>query len=172
MSLKKKGISRRTFNLTFSASLIGLSLPHKSFSLSPDNMTKDGLVHFTDKGYVNIYSGVGHSSIYSEENPIYIIYKKLELSTDKCRLMYGNNPAQLPALLSQHINHLSFTSKATNEKAVDVLKKYLSEIKGDSSLILSTNRIMLLDDNISKETKRIADQIKGNGIIVAVKEVI
>lgn len=172
MSLKTKGISRRTFNLAFSASLIGQLLPLNGFSWSLNNLSKDGLLHYSEKGCLDIYSGVGQTSIYSEENPISLFSKKLGISEDQCRLMYGSNPEQLPALLSQHTNHLSFTSKVTNEKAIDVLKHNLDNIGGDMNLRILKNRIMLLDDNISFKTREMANQIKGNGIIVAVKEVI
>lgn len=172
MSLKARGISRRTFNLAISASLIGQILPFKSFSLSNEHVSKDGLLHLTDEGKLNIYSGVGHTSIYSKENPLFLIKKKLNISEDQCRFMFGSNPEQLPALLSQHINHLSFTSKATNEKAIDVLKTSISEIGKDADQILLKNRILILDDQISLKTKKMVNQIKGNGIIVAVKEVV
>lgn len=172
MSLKTRGISRRTFNLTISASLIGQMLPFKCFSLSHDNITKDGLLHFTGEGQLNIYSGVGHTSIYSKENSLFLFKKKLNLSIDQLKFMVGNNPEQLPALLSQHTNHLSFTSKATNEKAIDVLKTSISEIGEGADQILLKNRILIFEEKISLKTKEMANQIKGNGIIVAVKEVI
>lgn len=171
MSFSSRGISRRTFNFAFSASLVCFLQPFKSFSKSHNIFSKDGLLHYTGEGKLNIYSGVGHTSIYSKENPISLFKKKLNISEDQCRLMIGDNPEQLPALLSQHTNELSFTSKATNEKAADLIQKKLIEFEGGGVQILSKNRIMILDDKISSNTRRMVDQIKGNGIIVAVKEV-
>mgnify|MGYP001579951947 CR=1 FL=1 len=172
MAFLKKGISRRAFNATIGATLVSQILPLKSFSSCSINASKDGLLHYSDQGHLNIYSGVGHTSFYSSENPLSLFKRKLKVSEDQCRFMIGRNPSQLPALLSGHINHLSFSTLATNEKAIEVLEEEIAKFGVNLDDILARKKIEIFEDGISSKTHYIANQIKGNGIIVAVKEVI
>lgn len=166
-----KGISRRTFNATIGASLLVSIFPVSGFSFPNNNDTADGLLHYQSNGQISIYSGVGHSSLYSVDNPLPLVKKKLKVSEDKCRFMIGENPAHLPALLTQHLTHLSFSSLITNEKAVNVLSQKIEQLGGNVDQILKHKRLVIIEDKVSEKTRYIANHIKGNGIIVAVKEV-
>jgi hypothetical protein len=172
MVFLKRGITRRAFNATIGATLVSQMLPLKNFSSCSINASKDGLLHYTDQGQLEIYSGVGHSSLYSSENPVSLFKRKLKISEDQCRFMIGRNPPQLPALLAGHINHLSFSTLATNEKAIEVLEEEVTKFGANLDDILARKRIEIFEDGISLKTCYMTNQIKGNGVIVAVKEVI
>lgn len=171
MTVTVKSISRRAFNTTLGASLLGSMIPLSAFSFPVSKDAADGLLHYNSYGQLYIYSGVGHCSHYSAENPLSLFKDKLNVSEDQCRFMIGDNPGHLPALLSQHLNHLSFSSLKTNEYAVDLLLKEIDKIGGSLEHFLKNDRHSVIESGVTDKTRQIAHNIKENGIIVAVKEV-
>lgn len=123
----------------------------------------DGLLHMDLKGKIHIYSGVGHVGYHGTDNVLNIVSEVFKCNIDDLIVHLGNNPSQLPALLSQHSNHMSFSSAKTIKKAALILKE-----KSSKGIELRETH---LENGISKETRIMAMGIKLPGITIAVKEV-
>lgn len=162
-TLINRHISRRQFNKGLGATTALIMFASSHAPSTAANITADGLLHMDEKGKVHIYSGVGNLGHYGTDNVLSIVSDIFNCTENDSILCMGGNPAQLPALLAQHSNHMSFSSAKTIEKAALLLKKKTSGTAQINELFL--------ENGISIETKEMALGIKSFGITVAVKEV-
>ena len=159
-----KSTSAAVVFLPYSVSVSHIIEPQPGGKLS----TADGLLHFTDAGMVDIYSGVGHMAPYGNTKAINIISDILGLKYDQYKINNGENPAHLPALLGQFSNHLSFATEKTNHMAAMLLAAQLKDKTSDAK----NKRVIIVHGQISNDTHEMINKIPGNGIIVAVGEIV
>lgn len=157
MNHKNYKITRRGFNISLMTTVIASAIPVKATTLQNK---ADGLLQIDKDGCLKIYSGVGCSSPYSDEDSVATVLEVLNNNFKSHRVMVGQNPDQLPCILAQHQNHLSFTNKNTNQAAAKLLK----------SLTGSTGPSFYVEDGVSDETREMANSLKGDGVVVAVRE--
>lgn len=191
----QSGMTRRRFNAGLVAAAIGTSLTVRYAYRDNNGIEADGLLNLAENGKIYIHSGGGHLGLYAQENPTRVIKEILNSPEEHFVVNYGDNPAQLPNLLAQHSNHLSFSSDKTNIRAATVLK---AELKKQASVILGggsdeyliengfairgarrisfsklarNSRSRVIEPEISKKTYRMISRLAGRGIIVAVGQV-
>lgn len=196
MTLSNHQLSRRQFNKALAIiSMAGVfSFPLKAFA--DEEHTADGLFHLNQNGKINIYSGAACLNPYGFDDAKDIIQETLGCLETDIIFNVGNNPKQLPAMLSQHCNHLSFSTKRTNHKTALILKSELISRIGimvdpdDCSFQLRNGmikcsgrkyplkNILNVTNNVvevgavSKSTIEIAQSIKEDGLTIMVGEVI
>ncbi|MDG1996576.1 MAG: hypothetical protein P8J14_08785 [Emcibacteraceae bacterium] len=189
-------LSRRQFNKAAVMFIAASSFSGSHIAFADNRDTADGLIHLGLNGKITFYSGIAHQNPYSRVDTIEPIKKTLGCFDSDLITNVGNNPLQLPGMLGQHCNHLSFTSSKTNQKAADVLKSELitrmqnlsgfkdSTFQLKSGLVKTHGRDIPLDEILPKsntlievgrvclKTKKIANTINHNGITIMVSEVI
>lgn len=188
-------MTRRSFNAVLVAAAIGMSLGGRYGFRDNNGKKADGLLNLSENGKIYIHSGGGHLGLYAQENATSVITEILNSPREHFVVNYGENPAQLPNLLAQHSNHLSFSSEKTNIRAATVLKaelkkrasvllggrsdEYLIEngfaIRGTKQISfaeLARNcRTQLIEPDISEKTYQMISMLDGKGVIVAVGQV-
>jgi hypothetical protein len=165
-------ISRRAFNKSaVLAAILGCTQGVFADLTSAKNLASisaDGLLRYTDDGLVEIYSGTGHALPYGDGCAVNIVCQILGLKDGYYRLNVGNNPSHLPGVLKQFSNHLSFSNEKTNKVAAQLLAVEMKRA-GQSSI---TKKVVIVKGLVSHETHNLINRINGNGLIVAVGEII
>ena len=189
-------LTRRRFNAGLVAAGVGISVAGL-YDFNDDNeQSADGLLSLTENGKIYIHSGGGHLGLYAHENATGIVKDVLNSNAQHFVINYGKNPTQLPNLLAQHSNHLSFSSQKTNLKAAEILKE---ELKQEASVLLGGKaadyRIengyainafskisfaeiarqcsrRVVDADVSNKTYKLINELNVRGIIVAVGQAV
>jgi len=124
-------ISRRAFNKgsVMAAAFLSYYMlaPASARAARHPISTADAFLHLTKQGLMEIHSGGGHQSLYGERPASEIVAEVMGCSPELCKIQYGDNPAQLPALLGQFSNHLSFTTEQTTRKAALLMIESLKQ---------------------------------------------
>ena len=153
-------ITRRGFTVAMGA--FGLSIGAKLPVFAEKKRdSADALLHLRGDGKIVVYSGVGHIGPYSEENSSRSLMAKMAQNEDVIFALSGN-PAQLPAMLGQHLHHMSFTSIKTNDKAVELLLGARKTVSNEVRYII--------EDGIAQKTRTMIKSLSPEGIIVAVRQ--
>ena len=189
-------LTRRRFNAGLVMAGIGIVLAGYYGFKRNNRESADGLLSLAENGKIYIHSGGGHLGLYAWENATRTVKEILRSGTDHFVVNYGNNPAQLPNLLAQHSNHLSFSSASTNIRAAKLLK---DELKREASTLLggraedymiengyvlngarkisfaqlaSGCRRQVIEPGICEKTYKLINKLEESGIIVAVGQVV
>lgn len=119
-------MTRRAFVKTALVTSVSLSFSNISYAKKHPNNTADGLLSLQRDGKIHIHSGGGNLGIYGQAYMLDELMNIFNCSRDYFIIENGSNPTQLPILLNQHSDHLSFSSAKTNRCAAKLL---VSEIK-------------------------------------------
>ena len=155
----------------------------------------DGLITINNDGKIHIHSGGGQMNLYGEVEAIDVVSRILKCSPKLCVIENGGNPDHLAGLLGQYSNHLSFTSKKTNQRTAELLVTKLRSLAAvyfggnidnydvknggvfgygryySFEQIASFGRQKLSFGKISIETEKFIQNLKDNSITISVQEV-
>ena len=99
MEKKCDVITRRAFNKATMMAAAVLSYDMMVPALARPLASADAFLHLTKQGVIEIHSGAGHQPPYGERSPRDIIAEVLGCSPDICKIQFGDNPRQLPAIM-------------------------------------------------------------------------
>ncbi|MBL4603678.1 MAG: hypothetical protein JKY84_13105 [Emcibacteraceae bacterium] len=154
-------ITRRGFTVAMGAFGLSIGLKVPAFGATKNQDSADALLHLRADGKIIVYSGAGHIGPYAGKNMSTSLMAKITQNEDVTFALFGN-PAQLPAMLGQHIHHMSFTNVKTNDKALKILLNARKTVSNEVRYII--------EEGISQKTCDMIKSLSPEGIIVAVRQ--
>ena len=189
----KAGISRRNFNKCLCATAIFSGLGFPAFGSENSFSKADGLIVLASDGKIHLYSGIGHLGLYGEDDVMATVTEVFNCDYQKIIIQHGDNPVQLPAVLGQCANHLSFSNTETTKKAAlklaNVIKRRATrqfggevgdyhfengtlkykDTKHSLKTFITAPQEIFTEKGVSKETLAMIKGLLSPRIIVAVK---
>lgn len=154
----RKNISRRSFNKAVFTGGVIMSVGLPTAIAHKQESGQDAVLHISSEGVLQIYSGVALLGDHGSEDAIGPVCDVLGVR--HYRIMSGQSPQHLPAILGQHQTDLCFTSAKTNLKAARLMRSFLK---------VGVRSGKYIDVGVALSTHNLANTLDPKGMTVAVK---
>jgi len=164
---KTININRRGFNAGLIVSGLFIFPSALTIAKSSDGPQADGLIQMKLNRKIYLYSGTAQFNSFASQSNFNQLTRQLNSAPDDLVVDTGANPEQLPAVLGQNVNDLSFCNIDTIMRAAKILN--VAMLKHGRQ---TPKPIIIIENGVAAPTRKMVKTLDPEGIIVAVRQVV